>query len=215
MQAYLYPQVDQSKEQFTWGYPDEHGIREFTKCSFGWTRKKTDDILLPVMKKLADKISQQSIRNYFKIQSISSHKDLVLSKRVKKALDKISNPIDESILVDGDENSVSSTVKKAVAKKRTKKLPPIGVNLKNDDVKVAPKAPKTRRKNLKATTTSTDDNAPVVTSSYFDQPSTSKEVRIPDANPPIPQREKDKAIMEKNKLLAIKLLRNQLKKNQR
>lgn len=211
MQAYLYPEVDKSDEQFAWGSPDAESIREFTKSSFGWTRKKTDDILMPVLKKMSDKISQQSIRNYFKIQGVTSRTELVLSKRVKRALDKISNPIDESGLeADDGKRQKPSALKKVSSKKRVKKIP---VAADEAVPNVLPKARNTRKKKAKddveSTAEASTSDAPNV-SPYFATPS--KKPKIPDLNPPIPQREKDKSILEQNKQKAIALMKKNIKK---
>lgn len=53
--AYLHPEVDESKETFSWGSPDLTSLRDFTRQKFGWTKTKTDEILLPVMKKLEER----------------------------------------------------------------------------------------------------------------------------------------------------------------
>lgn len=52
VEAYLAPTIDDNRDAFSWGTPDVESIREFTRKSFGWTTSKTDDILMPVMKKL-------------------------------------------------------------------------------------------------------------------------------------------------------------------
>jgi DNA excision repair protein ERCC-5 len=53
--AYLHPKVDESKEVFTWGLPDLTALRDFTRQKFGWAKTKSDEILLPVMKKLDER----------------------------------------------------------------------------------------------------------------------------------------------------------------
>lgn len=55
IEAYFHPEVDQSKEAFSWGSPDLAALRSYTQQKFGWNQKKADDILLPVMKKLNDR----------------------------------------------------------------------------------------------------------------------------------------------------------------
>lgn len=224
VQAYLYPQVDQSKEKFTWGQPDEESIRDFAKNTFGWTRKKTDDILMPVLKRLNEKISQQSIRNYFKIDSISSHTELTLSKRVKKSLEKMSNPTDDSSASEAaasvaGTSGISRQIKKAPTKKRTRKVAPFAAAKDEGDIQIghATAAPKTRKRKAKMAVPETDnqtvtsENETNVSSKYFPTVTTSKAPKIPDANPPIPQREKDREILEKNKLKAIQMLKNKKK----
>lgn len=53
--AYLHPKVDESKEAFSWGLPDLTSLRDFARQKFGWTKTKTDEILLPVVKKLDER----------------------------------------------------------------------------------------------------------------------------------------------------------------
>lgn len=90
--ALLQPIVDKNDEKFTWGQPDAESIRELAKTTFGWTYSKTDDILLPVLKKLEEKKSQQSIKNYFKITSqVTGEGSVTVSKRVRRAIDVMSN----------------------------------------------------------------------------------------------------------------------------
>lgn len=103
VEAYLYPAVDESNEKFTWGRPEVESIREYAKKTFGWTQKRTDDIIMPVMKKLNEKVSQKSIRNYFKITSVDCRQDLKVSDRVKKALKKMSSAENVESMMDVDE----------------------------------------------------------------------------------------------------------------
>lgn len=214
VQAYLYPQVDQSKERFEWGHPDEISIRDFAKSSFGWTRQKTDDILLPVLKKLNDKVSQQSIRNYFKSNAVTSRKELLLSKRVRSALNKFSNSTEDITPALADQSEAT----KPAGRKRAKKPTAADADAtKHNDEKASvkpkmPKASKTRKMSTRTTVASADVDEPELESPYFAKPSTSKEARVPDYNPPIPQRERDKAKMEQNKLLAIQLLKKENRK---
>lgn len=92
VEALLQPIVDKNDEKFTWGQPDAESIRELAKTTFGWTYSKTDDILLPVLKKLEEKKSQQSIKNYFKITSQATGEGTVqVSKRVRRAIDVMAN----------------------------------------------------------------------------------------------------------------------------
>lgn len=94
IEAILQPVVDKNEGKFTWGQPDAESIRELAKTTFGWTYSKTDDILLPVLKKLQSKNSQQSIKNYFKVTSSAMGEgSLVVSKRVRRAIDVMSNKL--------------------------------------------------------------------------------------------------------------------------
>lgn len=90
LQAYLYPDVDDSKEAFVWGSPDVESIRELAKKKFGWTRSRTDELLDPVLKKLKDRKVQPSIKNYFNILTPHHTTEMKVSKRVRKAINSLS-----------------------------------------------------------------------------------------------------------------------------
>uniref|UniRef100_A0A182Q548 Uncharacterized protein n=1 Tax=Anopheles farauti TaxID=69004 RepID=A0A182Q548_9DIPT len=92
--AYLRPTVDCSEEEFAWGYPDAERLRDYARQKFGWTQTKTNDILLPVLKRLDERKSQASIKNYFKVQSAVGHNRLKVSKRVQLAVDTMAGKID-------------------------------------------------------------------------------------------------------------------------
>lgn len=150
-----------------------------------------------------EKISQQSIKNYFKITNYTSHKELTLSKRVRKALDTMSNPImDDSVVL--NEEASSAAPKKRVLKKRTKKVATSGANAEAS-------APRARKKKVAETAVSgalviPDEDMEMASTSHAGV-SNAKIPKIPETNVPIPQREKDRAILESNKLKAIKLLK--------
>ncbi|XP_053693433.1 DNA excision repair protein ERCC-5 [Sabethes cyaneus] len=87
VEAYLYPTVDGSKEGLSWGYPDVERLLDFAKQKFGWASSKTNDILNPVLKRLDERKSQASIKNYFKVQSAVAYNQVKVSKRVQQAVD--------------------------------------------------------------------------------------------------------------------------------
>ena len=49
-QAYLHPQVDHDPQPFVWGIPDLDALRSFLMSQIGWTKERTDEILVPVIK---------------------------------------------------------------------------------------------------------------------------------------------------------------------
>ncbi|XP_049537650.1 uncharacterized protein LOC125952292 [Anopheles darlingi] len=118
VEAYLKPTVDYSEEEFTWGYPDADRLRDYARQKFGWTRSKTDDILLPVLKRLDERKSQASIKNYFKVQSAVAQSRVKVSKRVQYAVDTMAGKIDSAV------DEAKAAKKKSPAKKggRKKKL---------------------------------------------------------------------------------------------
>ncbi|KPM37350.1 DNA repair protein rad13 [Neonectria ditissima] len=48
--AYLHPAVDSNAEQFQWGVPDVEGLRQFLMATIGWSKERTDEVLVPVIK---------------------------------------------------------------------------------------------------------------------------------------------------------------------
>lgn len=85
--AYLEPEVDDSKEKFSWAVPNVDALRLFTMEKFGWNRAKADEILLPVMKKLGVKTTQMRIDSFFtNIKLVKD--DRVHSKRMQDAIAK-------------------------------------------------------------------------------------------------------------------------------
>ncbi|XP_051882530.1 DNA excision repair protein ERCC-5 [Pristis pectinata] len=86
-EAYLKPVIDESEESFSWGRPDLEEIREypfFCQNRFGWTRKKTDEVLLPVMKQLNAQQSQPRIDTFFRVEQYE--KQAIKSQRLRRAV---------------------------------------------------------------------------------------------------------------------------------
>jgi len=49
-QAYLHPEVDHDPQPFVWGVPDLDALRSFLMSQIGWSKERTDEILVPVIK---------------------------------------------------------------------------------------------------------------------------------------------------------------------
>ncbi|RFU74264.1 dna excision repair ercc-5 [Trichoderma arundinaceum] len=67
-EAYLHPMVDNSKEQFQWGVPDVAGLREYLMATIGWSKERTDEVLVPVirdMNKREIEGTQSNITRFF------------------------------------------------------------------------------------------------------------------------------------------------------
>lgn len=112
VQAYLDPHVERSKETFSWAKPDVVGLVDFAKQKFGWNRTKSEEILKPVLKRLEERYAQTSLLDYFKTKHKidSGEHEKYMSKRVKKALDKIGK---------GDEEDSSEEKESAKEKRKT------------------------------------------------------------------------------------------------
>ncbi|KAM9170588.1 DNA excision repair protein ERCC-5-like isoform 1-T2 [Pangshura tecta] len=84
VKAYLKPVVDESKGSFIWGRPDVEQIREFCQSCFGWTRTKTDEVLLPVLKQLNSQQTQLRIDSFFRLAQ--HEKQAIKSQRLRRAV---------------------------------------------------------------------------------------------------------------------------------
>ncbi|PHH85595.1 hypothetical protein CDD83_197 [Cordyceps sp. RAO-2017] len=49
-EAYFQPEVDDSAEPFQWGVPDLEGLRRFLMSTIGWSKERTDEVLVPVIR---------------------------------------------------------------------------------------------------------------------------------------------------------------------
>jgi DNA excision repair protein ERCC-5 len=179
--AYLHPKVDESKEVFTWGLPDLTALRDFTRQKFGWAKTKTDEILLPVMKKLDERKTQMTLDSYFKVIPKLQVAEGKLSKRVQKAVHRLervgSSDGEESLSEENKSGHISQTRKKQTLR-----------NLKTRTKNGEAKQHKGRGKNCDSVTRC-EQNQPT------DLAKTSQEF--------IPQREQDKINALKRKLKAV------------
>ncbi|KAI4199093.1 MAG: hypothetical protein LQ350_004848 [Teloschistes chrysophthalmus] len=48
--AYLEPEVDSDPSTFEWGVPDLDALRDYLMATIGWTRERTDEVLVPVIR---------------------------------------------------------------------------------------------------------------------------------------------------------------------
>ncbi|KAI5858864.1 hypothetical protein BZA05DRAFT_382648 [Tricharina praecox] len=66
--AYLHPEVDSDPSTFEWGVPDLEGLRTFLINTLGWSKERTDQILVPVIKDMNQKTvegGQVNITHFF------------------------------------------------------------------------------------------------------------------------------------------------------
>ncbi|KJZ77446.1 hypothetical protein HIM_03170 [Hirsutella minnesotensis 3608] len=66
--AYLHPEVDDSGEAFQWGVPDLEGLRRFLMATIGWSKERTDEVLVPVIRDMNKRDvegTQSNITRYF------------------------------------------------------------------------------------------------------------------------------------------------------
>nr|XP_036212616.1 DNA repair protein complementing XP-G cells homolog [Bactrocera oleae] len=177
IEEYLFPTIDDSKATFSWGYPDVESIHAFTKKVFGWTTIKTDEVLKPVLKRINNKQTQSSIRNYFTIKSPLKPPDLKVSKRVQKAIDTMAGKLNESEAEESD---------------RRRKI-------QNETIKT--------HNELNSSVQSNSASDVASPSSVLTKGMCKRSSRLPESNPVIPQREKYKDIMRRNRESAAALLK--------
>lgn len=197
VEAYLYPRVDENRAEFSWGTLDVETIREFARKNFGWTRTRTDELLLPVVKKWEEKRVQKSIRNYFNADGMSPGKGRVaqMSKRMKKAVEKM-----DPNKKDGDEDGVPKA--KKPRKKRVGKVKTEEDVKEDSDCQVVEEKTENKGKvaQIKKQAMEVLD---------INKPSMSKRstraVRIPDADQVIPQRDRTKQLEEEKKRKAAEI----------
>ena len=66
--AYLHPEVDSDPSAFEWGVPDLEGLRTFLINILGWSKERADQILVPVIKDMNQKMAeggQANITHFF------------------------------------------------------------------------------------------------------------------------------------------------------
>ncbi|KAI1899692.1 hypothetical protein AGOR_G00064390 [Albula goreensis] len=83
-QAYLQPAVDESGAAFTWGRPHLDLIKDFCLSRFGWSSKKTEEVLQPVMKQLNTQQTQLRIDSFFRLEQ--QDRQAIRSQRLRRAV---------------------------------------------------------------------------------------------------------------------------------
>ncbi|XP_053985071.1 DNA excision repair protein ERCC-5 homolog [Hylaeus volcanicus] len=177
VQAYLFPEVDESKECFTWGKLNTLLLSDYTRQKFGWTKEKFDKIITPILNRMEEKQSQKTINAYFKVHTVPKSIEVNMSKRVQKAVQKLSNP--------NAEEAPESMLSKLQQMKRTKSKP------QNEN----------RKKKTKLT--DKEDAVEAAKPNTLNVPATSDKY----VEEYIPQREKDREAALKKRLNAIEVLR--------
>ncbi|KAH8273884.1 hypothetical protein KR044_002902 [Drosophila immigrans] len=197
VEAYLSPTVDDNRDAFSWGSPDVESLREFARKSFGWTTSKTDDILMPVMKKINEKKIQGSIRNYFTAKSALRVQQPQVSKRVQIAIDKMSGKID---------TETPEKPKRTTRRARKKITEPQEASTAEEPADCEPNAARPKRGKRKSTE-ATKSASPEKSSTSNATSKPAKCARIPSTREVIPQRERDMEQMRQNKAKAAEVLK--------
>ncbi|KAF5183514.1 Flap endonuclease [Thalictrum thalictroides] len=81
--AYVSPQVDKSRESFSWGKPDLHVLRKLCWEKFGWSNQRADDLLVPVLKEYNKHETQLRLEAFY---TFNERFAKIRSQRIKKAV---------------------------------------------------------------------------------------------------------------------------------
>lgn len=97
--AYLHPEVDSSTDPFQWGVPDLEGLRQFLMATIGWSKERTDEVLVPVirdMNKRGVEGTQSNITRFFGggvgagvREAFAPRQTAAASKRMAAAVDRL------------------------------------------------------------------------------------------------------------------------------
>ncbi|KAJ6841304.1 DNA repair protein UVH3 [Iris pallida] len=107
--AYTTPQVDESTEPFTWGKPDLFLLRKLCWESFGWSNKKSDELLLPVLKEYNKHETQLRLEAFY---TFNERFAKIRSQRIKKAVKGITGKRSTVLMDDLVQEGSSSGKKK-------------------------------------------------------------------------------------------------------
>ena len=89
--AYAKPVVDVSNEKFSWNSPDMENLYLFCREKLGWIKSETDRLVAPVLAKLGSRSRQTRLESYLMKYDDNIKFANVKSKRLKEALQKMTN----------------------------------------------------------------------------------------------------------------------------
>ncbi|KAL0935366.1 DNA excision repair protein rad2 [Colletotrichum truncatum] len=128
--AYLHPEVDSSPEPFQWGVPDLEGLRQFLMATIGWSKERTDEVLVPVIRDMNKRDiegTQANITRYFEgsvgvgaRDAFAPRQKTTTSKRMASAVSKLrANASGEAVVAGEISAAPSNTTGKRKARART------------------------------------------------------------------------------------------------
>ncbi|CAG8571567.1 25586_t:CDS:2 [Dentiscutata erythropus] len=151
--AYMNPQVDDSKIQFQWGFPDLDDLRSYLKENLSWSESKVDETLVPLLRTMIkeqnEKVEnvrkinvQTSLDEFFDLSSNNKGSIKHKSARIQRVVDNWNQPNNESGHGSSSYNEVcdqaindkvvgkSTTKRKSIEKTTTKKSSKKSKNIK-------------------------------------------------------------------------------------
>ncbi|KAL7783823.1 hypothetical protein V8C37DRAFT_396771 [Trichoderma ceciliae] len=128
-EAYLHPMVDSSSEPFQWGVPDVAGLREYLMATIGWSKERTDEVLVPVIRDMNKRDmegTQSNITRFFSgsvgagaRETFAPRQRVQGSKRMAAAVDRLrANIAGEEEAAPETEDSSGATKRRKIARQR-------------------------------------------------------------------------------------------------
>jgi hypothetical protein len=88
VEAYLRPEVNESRARFTWNCPDRDALRDYLFEKIGWNRDKFNSVVLPVLERFNSRDTQLRIDSFFARFSAKTMATPNISKRVLNAIQR-------------------------------------------------------------------------------------------------------------------------------
>jgi len=117
VEAYIHPEVNESRRQFSWMDADMEALRDYLSEKIGWNGDKFKSVVVPVLEKFKNKESQTRIDSFFSVK-LSSKTSVNVSKRVMNAIHKADFGVD----LESNESQSNSTAESDSGKKRRKPI---------------------------------------------------------------------------------------------
>lgn len=90
IQAYQKPQVNESNQPFSWSKPDLGQIRNYCSRQFRWEQSRTDQIMVPLIQKVAESHIQLPMDHFFHKEYKDNVKYATIqSKRLGRAVKEL------------------------------------------------------------------------------------------------------------------------------
>ncbi|EPY53870.1 DNA repair nuclease Rad13 [Schizosaccharomyces cryophilus OY26] len=134
-EAYLHPNVDDSKQTFQWGIPDLDELRQFLMATVGWSKQRANEVLLPIIQDLNRKDfegTQSNLTQFFSGGNVFAPRVAYQfrSKRMENALASFRSEqneqdsaaslrvTDASANEESERNQMSDGLKRRIAKRK-------------------------------------------------------------------------------------------------
>ena len=88
VEAYLRPEVNESRARFTWNCPERDALRDYLYEKIGWNRDKFNSVVVPVLERFNSRDTQLRIDSFFARFPAKTMTMPNISKRVLNAIQR-------------------------------------------------------------------------------------------------------------------------------